>query len=111
MFVIGAADMISLVVRMTLVQIDTPDLMRGRVAAVNSFLTGASNSLGEFESGAVAALIGAVPTVLIGGAAGIVLAVLWARLFPHLRERDRLIPEARDPELREAGKREAAPAS
>ncbi|HEX2725063.1 MAG TPA: MFS transporter [Beijerinckiaceae bacterium] len=110
MFVIGAADMVSLVVRMTLVQIDTPDSMRGRVAAVNSFLTGGSNSLGEFESGAVAALIGAVPTVIIGGIASIGLAVLWARLFPNLRDRDRLIPEPRE-EAHEAGKREAAPAS
>jgi MFS family permease len=95
MFVAGASDMVSVFVRLTLVQIDTPDAMRGRVSAVNSFLTGASNSLGEFESGAVAALIGAVPTVIIGGIASVLLAVIWARLFPELRNRDRLIPEAR----------------
>jgi MFS family permease len=95
MFVSGAADMVSVFIRLTLVQIDTPDAMRGRVSAVNSFLTGGSNSLGEFESGAVAALIGAVPTVIIGGSASILLAVLWAWLFPELRKRDRLIPEAR----------------
>jgi MFS family permease len=111
MFVVGAADMISLVVRQTLVQIDTPDSMRGRVAAVNSFLTGSSNSLGEFESGAVAALIGAVPTVIVGGAASIGLALLWARRFPALRKRDRLIPDARESDLRELDKREPAPAS
>lgn len=93
MFVTGAADMVSLFVRQTLVQIDTPDAMRGRVSAVNSLFTGASNSLGEFESGALAALIGAVPTVVIGGAASILLAVVWAHLFPALRDRDRLIPE------------------
>jgi MFS family permease len=96
MFVVGAADMVSVFIRLTLVQIDTPDAMRGRVTAVNTLLTGASNSLGEFESGAVAALIGAVPTVLLGGAASILLAVVWARLFPELRDRDRLIPEARE---------------
>jgi MFS family permease len=96
MFVAGASDMVSVFVRLTLVQIDTPDAMRGRVSAVNSFMTGASNSLGEFESGAVAALIGAVPTVIIGGIASILLAVIWARLFPELRHRDRLIPETRE---------------
>jgi MFS family permease len=101
MFVAGAADMVSLVVRQTLVQIDTPDSMRGRVAAVNSFLTGASNSLGEFESGAVAALIGAIPTVIVGGLASIGLAFLWSRQFPDLRKRDRLIPETREAEMRE----------
>ena len=96
MFVAGAADMVSVFIRMTLVQIDTPDAMRGRVSAVNSLLTGASNSLGEFESGAVAALIGAVPTVILGGVASILLAAIWAVLFPELRRRDRLVPEARD---------------
>jgi MFS family permease len=96
MFVAGAADMVSVFIRLTLVQIDTPDAMRGRVSAVNTLLTGASNSLGEFESGAVAALIGAVPTVILGGAASILLAVIWARVFPELRNRDRLIPEARE---------------
>lgn len=98
MFVSGAADMVSLFVRQTLVQIDTPDAMRGRVSAVNSLLTGASNSLGEFESGAVAALIGAVPTVIIGGIGSILLAVIWGRLFPALRHRDRLLPEERSSE-------------
>jgi MFS family permease len=96
MFVAGAADMVSVFIRLTLVQIDTPDAMRGRVSAVNTLLTGASNSLGEFESGAVAALIGAVPTVILGGAASILLAVVWAWLFPELRDRNRLIPEARE---------------
>jgi MFS family permease len=94
MFVAGAADMISVFIRMTIVQIDTPDTMRGRVSAVNSLFTGASNSLGEFESGAVAALIGAVPTVILGGIASLFLAVVWGRVFPELRDRDRLIPTA-----------------
>lgn len=96
MFVSGAADMISVFIRLTLVQIDTPDAMRGRVSAVNSLLTGASNSLGEFESGAVAALIGAVPTVILGGAASISLAFVWGWLFPELRLRDRLIAQTKD---------------
>ncbi|HEX5867001.1 MAG TPA: MFS transporter [Beijerinckiaceae bacterium] len=93
MFVVGAADMVSVFIRLTLVQIDTPDSMRGRVSAVNSLFTGASNSLGEFESGALAALIGAAPTVVIGGLASVLLSLLWSRLFPALRDRDRLIPE------------------
>jgi MFS family permease len=98
MFMAGAADMVSMVIRQTLVQIDTPDSMRGRVAAVNSFVTGASNSLGEFESGAVAALIGAAPTVIVGGVASIGLALLWPRLFPALRERDHLVSRVREEE-------------
>jgi MFS family permease len=93
LFAVGAADMVSLVIRQTLVQIDTPDAMRGRVSAVNTMFTGASNSLGEFESGALAALIGAVPTVILGGAASVLLAILWSRTFPRLRERDHLVPE------------------
>jgi MFS family permease len=96
MFVVGAADMVSLFVRQTLVQIDTPDVMRGRVSAVHSLLTSASNSLGEFESGAVATFIGAVPTVILGGVASILLAGVWARLFVELRDRDRLIPDVQE---------------
>lgn len=90
LFVLGAADMVSVVVRQTLVQLETPDGMRGRVAAVNSVFIGASNELGEFESGAVAALVGTVPSVVLGGAGTLLVAALWARWFPALRERDRL---------------------
>jgi MFS family permease len=90
LFVLGAADMVSVVIRQTLVQLETPDGMRGRVAAVNSVFIGASNELGEFESGAVAALIGTVPSVVVGGAGTLVVAALWARWFPELRDRDRL---------------------
>ncbi len=64
---LGAADMVSVVIRQTLVQIETPDDMRGRVSAVNTVFIGASNELGEFESGALAAIIGAVPAVVVGG--------------------------------------------
>lgn len=91
LFVAGAADMVSVYVRQTLVQADTPDAMRGRVAAVNTVFIGASNELGEFESGALAALVGAVPAVVIGGVATLGIAALWARLFPPLWERDKLI--------------------
>jgi MFS family permease len=88
----GAADMVSVVVRQTLVQLDTPDEMRGRVSAVNSVFIGASNQLGEFESGATAALMGPVGAVVFGGVGTIVVALLWFRLFPSLAQRDRMMP-------------------
>lgn len=87
----GAADMISVVIRQTLVQLETPDAMRGRVSAVNSVFIGASNQLGEFESGATAALMGPVGSVVLGGAATLVVAGLWLRLFPALAQRDSLV--------------------
>ncbi len=90
LFVLGAADMISVYIRSTLVQFDTPDAMRGRVAAVNSVFIGASNELGEFESGALAAAIGTVPAVVVGGVGALVVGGLWMRWFPELRYRDRL---------------------
>ncbi len=86
----GAADMVSVVIRQTLVQLETPDAMRGRVAAVNTVFIGASNELGEFESGVLAALIGAVQATVLGGLGTVAAALLWARLFPELRARDRL---------------------
>ncbi|KQP76903.1 MFS transporter [Methylobacterium sp. Leaf111] len=92
LFVTGAADMISVFVRQTFVQGETPDSMRGRVSAVNSVFIGASNELGEFESGTLAALIGAVPAVVAGGLATLLVAALWGRVFPALRARDRLVP-------------------
>jgi MFS family permease len=91
LFVLGAADMVSVVVRLTLVQVETPDAMRGRVAAVNSVFIGASNELGEFESGSLAALVGVVPSVVFGGAGAVASAALWARWFPELRDRDELL--------------------
>ncbi|RYE08268.1 MAG: MFS transporter [Hyphomicrobiales bacterium] len=95
LWVIGAADVISVVIRQTLVQADTPDEMRGRVAAVNALFVGASNELGEFESGVAAALFGLVPAIVVGGAATIAIAATWMRLFPTLRDRDWLV----EPEL------------
>ena len=91
LFVTGAADMISVYVRQSFVQGETPDAMRGRVAAVNTVFIGASNELGEFESGLLAAAVGAVPAVVLGGVATVGIAFLWARLFPALQARDRLL--------------------
>jgi MFS family permease len=87
---LGAADMVSVVIRQTLVQINTPDEKRGRVSAVNSIFIGASNQLGEFESGVTAAWLGAVPAAVLGGVGTIVVVVLWLLLFPSLRRADRL---------------------
>jgi len=89
--VTGAADMVSVVIRQTLVQHGTPDEMRGRVAAVNSIFIGASNELGQFESGALAALIGPVGSVVVGGVGTLAVAAAWVRLFPQLARRDKLI--------------------
>lgn len=88
--VMGAADMVSVYVRMTLVQLETPDEMRGRVSAVNGVFIGASNQLGEFESGVTAALFGAGPAVVLGGVGTLVVVGLWAWWFPDLRKADTL---------------------
>jgi hypothetical protein len=87
---LGASDMVSVYVRITLIQLATPDEMRGRVSAVNSLFIGASNELGEFESGVTAAWFGTVPSVVIGGVGTILVVVLWMMLFPGLRKLDRL---------------------
>lgn len=88
--VLGGADMLSVYVRQTLVQLVTPDPMRGRVAAVSSLFIGASNELGEFESGVVARFLGPVGAAIFGGVGAIVVTALWAKLFPALRKADRL---------------------
>jgi hypothetical protein len=85
---LGAADNVSVVIRNSLVLLATPDEMRGRVNAVNSLFIGTSNQLGEFESGMVAGLLGAVPAGIIGGIGTVLVAVLWMRLFPALRRAD-----------------------
>ena len=88
--ILGGADMLSVYVRQTLVQIVTPDAMRGRVAAVSSLFIGASNELGEFESGVVARFLGPVGAAVAGGVGAVLATGLWARLFPDLRKADRL---------------------
>jgi MFS family permease len=88
----GACDMVSVVVRHTLVQLSTPDEMRGRVSAVNSMFIGASNEVGQFESGLTAAWLGTVPAVVAGGLGTILIVGLWSRLFPELRRVNELQP-------------------
>lgn len=90
LIVLGASDVISVVVRSSLVQLRTPDAMRGRVNAVNSLFIGTSNQLGEFESGVTAALFGTVGATVLGGVGTIVVALLWMRLFPALRRYDQI---------------------
>lgn len=95
--VLGASDMVSVVVRQTLVQLRTPPAMRGRVSAVNLVFIGASNELGEMESGLTAAWMGAVPAVVMGGVGACIVVALWAVLFPSLRKVDRLSPADEEP--------------
>jgi MFS family permease len=95
--VAGAADMISIFVRSALVQLATPDAMRGRVSAVNMVFIGASNELGEFESGLTAQWLGAVPSVVVGGFGTLAVVAIWAWLFPRLRDVNRLTDVAGEP--------------
>jgi MFS family permease len=88
--VLGSSDAISVVIRNALVQLETPDEMRGRVSAVHSLFVGTSNQLGEFESGITAAWFGTVPAVLIGGIGTLIVVLIWMRVFPELRRFDRL---------------------
>jgi MFS family permease len=88
--VLGAADTISVVIRFSLVQLSTPNEMRGRVGAVNFLFINASNQLGQFESGVTAALFGAMPAAVLGGVATVAVALLWMKLFPTLRDVDKL---------------------
>jgi MFS family permease len=87
---VGASDMVSVVIRSTLVQIATPDAVRGRVNAVEMIFIGASNELGEFESGLTAHWFGTVPAVLLGGVGTLIVVALWAWIFPELKNADRL---------------------
>jgi len=104
LFALGAFDMVSMVIRGALVQLDTPDDMRGRVSAVNAIFINTSNQLGEFESGLLAAWIGAVNATLIGGIGTLVVVGLWMWMFPTLRRRQRLHAE---PDPAEAGEHAA----
>ena len=89
--VLGAADMISMVIRGAFVQLETPDEMRGRVSAVNGLFIGASNQLGEFESGLTAHWFGTVPAVVLGGVGTLVVTGTWIKLFPTLAKRDHML--------------------
>src|SRR6478752_4976197 len=88
--ILGAADTISVVIRFSLVQLSTPDEMRGRVGAVNFLFINASNQLGQFESGLTAALFGAMPAAVLGGVCTVAVALLWMKLFPSLRDVEKL---------------------
>jgi MFS family permease len=90
LLLMGAADMVSVVIRTSLVQLATPDAMRGRVGAVNHLFINASNQLGQFESGITAALFGAMPAAALGGIGTVAIALLWMKLFPTLRNVERL---------------------
>jgi hypothetical protein len=90
LFILGASDMISVYVRSSLINLATPDPMRGRVGAVNMLFVGASNELGEFESGVTAAWFGTIPAVVIGGVGTLAVVAVWMWLFPPLRTVDRL---------------------
>ena len=93
LIILGGADMLSVVIRSSLVQLETPDEMRGRVSAVNSVFIGASNQLGEFESGLTASWFGVVPAAVMGGVGTLLVVGLWRYLFPQLAGRDRLQPD------------------
>ena len=101
LIIVGASDMISVVIRHTMVQAETPDDLRGRVAAVNSMFLSTSSEISQFRAGAVAGLIGAGPAVLIGGLMAASLSVIWQRWFPALAARENLIEPA--PEGRRDG--------
>jgi MFS family permease len=93
LFILGASDTVSVIVRHTMIQLSTPNEMRGRVSAVNTVFIGASNEVGQFESGITAQWFGTVPAVVLGGLGTILIVTAWAWLFPDLRRMDTLAPE------------------
>lgn len=95
LFLVGATDTVSVIVRHTLIQLAMPDEMRGRVSAVNMVFIGASNEIGQFESGITAQWFGTVPAVVLGGLGTILIVLAWSGLFPALRKMDKLVPEER----------------
>jgi MFS family permease len=102
LFLTGATDTVSVIVRSTMTQLATPDHMRGRVSAVNMVFIGASNEVGQFESGLTAQWFGTVAAVVLGGIGTMAIVGLWALLFPGLRKLDTLQPAIIDPPLAEA---------
>jgi len=101
LIILGAADMVSVIIRSSVLQLATPPAMRGRVSAVNSLFVGASNELGEFESGVTAQWWGAVRATIVGGIGALAIAGIWSVAFPKLRAADQLTPEALRVELPE----------
>lgn len=97
LMVVGASDMVSVVIRHTMVQAETPDHLRGRVAGVNSLFISCSGELGQLRAGYMAGIFSATTAVVFGGIAAIGLSLLWPRLFPGLRERDHLVDEQPEP--------------
>ncbi|HEX8925858.1 MAG TPA: MFS transporter, partial [Terriglobales bacterium] len=93
LLLVGATDMVSVIVRSTLIQLNTPDAMRGRVSAVNTLFIGTSNEFGQFESGITAQWFGTVPAVVLGGVGTILVVLLWAGMFPQLRRVNELAPQ------------------
>jgi len=111
LFVLGAADMMSVYVRSSLIQLHTPDNMRGRVSAVSMLFISASNELGEFESGLTAAWLGPVEAVVVGGIGAVLVTIAWAWGFPELRRADRFVaPEDSNPQANAAISAEQAEA-
>jgi MFS family permease len=102
LFLTGATDTVSVIVRSTMIQLGTPDEMRGRVSAVNMVFIGASNEVGQFESGITAQWFGTVASVVLGGLGTIAVVALWSVLFPSLTRMDRLTPQRTEPVLAEA---------
>jgi MFS family permease len=94
LMILGASDMVSVYVRQTLIQINTPDDKRGRVASVSTLFISASNELGEFQSGFAARLLGVKESVIIGGIAAVLVTLIWAKNYPQLRHADKLVPDA-----------------
>jgi MFS family permease len=99
LFFVGATDVVSVIVRQMLIQLGTPDKMRGRVNAVDMVFIGASNELGQFESGLTAHWVGTVPAVVIGGVGTLAVTALWAWRFPELRKVDNLTDRMSQPLL------------
>ena len=99
LLLVGASDMVSVVIRAILVQLGTPDEMRGRVNAVDMLFIGASNQLGEFESGVTAHWFGTVPAVVLGGVGTLLVIAIWAWKFPELRRADNVLSHTRGIDL------------
>jgi MFS family permease len=106
--ILGAADIVSVVIRQTFIQVETPSDMRGRVNAVHAISTNTSNQLGDFESGVVAHFIGPVNAVIVGGVGSIIATFVWMKLFPELRTRDTFLKPATEASHRDANRASAS---